>query len=328
MERKRENRRRSRKTLAGDNQLQRKAIVVLGMHRSGTSALSELLVALGCSTPATPMPPAKENSRGFFESYVFYKEHEALLKSAKSTWYDYRQFPQIWLVSDQALEFKKRMTSSLRKEFADSPMFVLKDPRICRFLVFWHELFRDEKIEPNYVLIHRNPFEVALSLKKRNGFALEYGCLLWLRHVLDAEFASRGLARTFTSYEHLLRGSSDVAEKIKIALGIPQTQNLIKRNYHFIDPIDKNLKNNDVSAHNITQNCFSAIWVKTVLEIFECWAESGENSADYAGLDLVRKSFNESCELIDGLIFPKGNGIKVELAAAKAKIAKLEIKGA
>ena len=46
----------------------RSAIVILGMHRSGTSALAGVLNMLGCDLPETLMPANAYNEKGYFES--------------------------------------------------------------------------------------------------------------------------------------------------------------------------------------------------------------------------------------------------------------------
>jgi hypothetical protein len=66
------------------------------------------------------------------------------------------------------------------------------------------------KIDIAPVLIVRHPSEVAASLRIRDGIRTTQAYLYWLRHVLDSERATRGLARSFITYEDLLsnwRGS-------------------------------------------------------------------------------------------------------------------------
>ena len=50
----------------------RTAVLVLGMHRSGTSSVAGALIRLGGAAPLTLMPPHEtQNPRGFWESLVF-----------------------------------------------------------------------------------------------------------------------------------------------------------------------------------------------------------------------------------------------------------------
>src|ERR1700712_2357048 len=66
----------------------RRAILVLGMHRSGTSALSGVVNALGPAAPKPLLAPRADNPRGFFESAALADAHDDLLLSAGSYWDD------------------------------------------------------------------------------------------------------------------------------------------------------------------------------------------------------------------------------------------------
>ena len=68
--------------------MERKAIVVLGMHRSGTSALSRLLTFHGFSQPNDLMPPKKDNPKGFWESVGCQILNDTILASLGGAWDD------------------------------------------------------------------------------------------------------------------------------------------------------------------------------------------------------------------------------------------------
>jgi hypothetical protein len=183
----------------------RRAIVVVGMHRSGTSAVTRVLNLLGARLPVTVMPPSEgNNDSGFWESLRIAKLHEGVLASAGLKWHDLPSVPQSWYASDAAIEFKRRLVELLVEEFGESRLFVIKDPRLCRVVPLWIDALTELDCEPNFVLPFRNPLEVAASLQRRDGFSLAHSLLLWLRHVVDGERATRGFGRTFVSYAHLL----------------------------------------------------------------------------------------------------------------------------
>ena len=108
----------------------------------------------------------------------------------------------------------------LAAEFGSASLPLIKDPRICRFPGFWIEALQSHGVRPVAILPLRNPLEVAASLKARNHIEPRYGQLMWLRHVLDAEHGTRGLPRSITSYEGLLKGWSRFAEKAEADLGL------------------------------------------------------------------------------------------------------------
>lgn len=184
----------------------RRAIVVLGMHRSGTSALAGVLCGLGAAAPKkTLMGPHPCNQKGLFEALSLAQAHDEFLAAAGSCWHDWRKFDLHWARSEAAAPYSANIKTVLIDEFGDEPMIVLKDPRICRFVPYTLSLLADLNVNPIAVLPVRNPLEVALSLQRRDNFTVPKSMMLWLRHVLDAEYFSRSLPRYFLPYEGLLQ---------------------------------------------------------------------------------------------------------------------------
>jgi hypothetical protein len=204
----------------------RRAIVIAGMHRSGTSCVSRVLSLCGLSLPATLVVPGEgrendANSRsGFWESEPIRDLHEALLASAGSSWDDLREFPAEWLASRHRMVFERSAVACLLAEFGDAPRFVLKDPRVCRLVPFWLGVLAKLPAEPCFVIPVRHPNEVAASLAARDGIPPAMGRLLWLRHVLAAERETRGQARIFISYQDLLADWRAAVSKVFAHAGL------------------------------------------------------------------------------------------------------------
>ena len=189
-------------------------VVVLGMHRSGTSAVSGTLTKLGGSPPKNLMAADANNPRGYFESDILTEFHEGLLTSAGSNWSDWRLFNPGWHRSAAAAEFRRRAKELFAEEFDGSPLPVLKDPRICRFAPFWLDVLREIQATPRIVMPIRSPLDVACSLSDRDGFSLTHGLLLWLRHVLDAEAHSRHEVRSIFTWRDFRTDWRGVCGKI------------------------------------------------------------------------------------------------------------------
>lgn len=181
-----------------------KAILVAGMHRSGTSAVARVIGLLGAKLSQHLLLPDRNNITGFWESVELNEAHEALLASAGSAWDDVLAFPARWYELDSAREFRSRLLEILRTDYKDAPMWVAKDPRMCRIVPLWLSVLREYGADPVFVIPVRNPFEVAASLKARDGFSLEKSLLLWLRHVADAEVETRRYPRSIVLYDDLL----------------------------------------------------------------------------------------------------------------------------
>jgi hypothetical protein len=190
----------------------RNVVRVLGMHRSGTSAAAGLFVKLGGAQPKPLTPAEHGNERGYFESQALMTFHDELLASAGSSWTDWRQFSPAWYQSPAATAFQERAKQLFEEEFAGEPLAVFNDPRACRFAPFWLEILAAIEVPARVVIPVRAPLEVALSMRERNGFSLATGALLWLRHTIDAEIATRAVPRSIFGWDRLLRDWRGVAE--------------------------------------------------------------------------------------------------------------------
>jgi hypothetical protein len=179
-------------------------VVVLGMHRSGTSSAAGALVRLGAAAPQHLLAPSADNERGFWESPVIVDLNNAILAAAGSNWKDWRKFDLNAIDALKANAFRARAKEALAEEFGDVGFAVMKDPRMCRLMPFWGPVFADAKWSVRALLPIRSPLEVGQSLYCRDGLSPAYGCLLWLRHVLDAEVETRGMARAVLDWPQFL----------------------------------------------------------------------------------------------------------------------------
>ncbi len=204
----------------------RRAVLVAGMHRSGTSATAHVLAGLGLELPRSPMGPAPGNELGHWgESDRVYELQREMLAEAGTSWHDVSPFPPSWLDSPDGAEWVSRMADALQAEYPGTRPFVFKDPRICRQVPFWISVCERMGVSPSFVIPLRNPLEVAESLADRDGFERAKGLLLWLRHNLDAERDTRGMSRAFITYDGLIqdwRGVMGAVSK-RIDLSWPQS---------------------------------------------------------------------------------------------------------
>lgn len=199
------------------------AIFVLGMHRSGTSALAGMLHHLGAALGDRLMAASPDNPRGYWEHTDIVAVHSRLMAAHGLAWDDLRPVPGD-LFEDRAALGELR--SILVRDFAGAPLWALKDPRLCRLLPLWQRLLAGLDIAPRFILAVRHPADVAASLARRDGIDPHCARILWLRHLLEAERDTRGWARTIVRYEELVgpNGWRPVAARIAgdLSIGWPE----------------------------------------------------------------------------------------------------------
>jgi len=272
----------------------RQALIVLGMHRSGTSALTRMFNLLGADLPRNVMGPGRGNDAGHWESADLVVVHDELLASAGSRWDDWRAFNPEWSTSGMAETFRARLLAIVQADFQTSPLFLLKDPRICRFMPVWRDVLARFGATPHVAIPVRNPVEVAASLKARDGFPPAKSYLLWLRHVLDAERSTRDLPRAFTTYDSLMddwrRVARDVANNLGVhwprwsdtaALDIDRFMSASLR-HHAVDPAQLAVRADIVG------------WVRETYNALAAMAGQGENARARATLDRIAAEFDRA----------------------------------
>ena len=159
-------------------------LFVLGVHRSGTSALCAALAAAGASFGNQLIDAmAGVNDEGFWEDAGVVAVNEQLLALVDSSWFA----PQASIAHTDwtAARFQPAREEAeriLRAGFGDAPLQAVKDPRLCLTLPFWLALCSQLEIPARVCVIRRAPLEVAQSLEKRDGLPLGYGLRLYAKY--------------------------------------------------------------------------------------------------------------------------------------------------
>lgn len=201
----------------------RVAVLVLGMHRAGTSVLTRLIGELGADLPFDPDPPGNDNPAGYWEPGGLVRLHERLLWDLGSSWLDLHAPDLSRLRGAQAEDYLAGIRACLVSSFGQSRCFVLKDPRICRMVPLYRRLLEDMEVEVRVVLALRAPAAVAASLRRRNLISAQYAGMLWASHMLSAERHTRTLPRITVSYEDVMADWRAPARRLAafLADGVP-----------------------------------------------------------------------------------------------------------
>jgi len=200
--------------------VERDAILVLGVHRSGSSAVAGALRLLGAAAPAHRIPVAPDHPYDFWEAEPILGTNDWTLNQGGATWYDCLGFDA------NALDERTRATAltfvmlCMMAEFGDAALPLIKDPRICLLLDVWLPALRARGTSPVALLVLRPPDEVAESLAARERLPVPIAAALWLRHMLDAEFGTRRCRRHVILYDDLLRDWREALTLAGLRIGI------------------------------------------------------------------------------------------------------------
>jgi hypothetical protein len=274
----------------------RQAVVVLGMHRSGTSAVAEALSLLGGRLPTRLMPAQPDNPRGFFEPMHIVEIHDRILVSAGTSWSHWDAFPASWHETLEARDYVRELSQAVESDYGEARLLILKDPRICRLLPLWSTVFRELQAQLLVVLPFRNPLEVADSLRHRNGFSLGHSLLLWLRHVLDAEFASRDFARAFLRYENLVTAGRQEIDRVEAQLPVIWPRKSARAYHQVENAIEIELRHNVATADDLISRQDVSGWVRDTYEGYEKLRLNPLDTQAQRTLDRIRSEFNEACQ--------------------------------
>jgi len=196
------------------------AILIVGMHRSGTSALAGVLGKLGVPLGDRLLEPAGDNPKGYWEHEDVVAVHERLLAGLGSRWDDVRALPDKWLQSEPARLATAAIDEIISRDFSDKAVWSVKDPRLCRLLPLWLDVLARREIRPVALFMVRRPNEVSASIQARNHWRPLVGKLLWLRYMTEAVAATREVRRGVVLYDDLLANPISTMTRALASLGI------------------------------------------------------------------------------------------------------------
>jgi hypothetical protein len=199
----------------------RQALVVAGMHRSGTSAMARLLSLSGATLPERVMDPGPDNPLGYWEPWEMVALDDEILEAVDSRWdnvFAVKDNDRAWAARGRFLDKAKDF---LTHNFGDQDLLVMKDPRSSILARFWRQALDEIAVDPIYVIMVRHPLEVADSLLARNGSPRAKSLLLWTSYMLAVERDTRDAPRIFVTYSDMLNDWRGVLDRIEAAMERP-----------------------------------------------------------------------------------------------------------
>lgn len=151
-----------------------KVIIIIGMHRCGTSLLSSCLVENNFSIGKNVNKDKNwQNPNGYFENDSLTEFHEKLLAYNDSSWNNITKVKMNYTPA-HVKEYKEL----IEKEFNNEKLILIKDPRLTFFVDFLKEVF-DYNYECYYLFLTRNKEEACKSISLAQHMAIEKSIKLY-----------------------------------------------------------------------------------------------------------------------------------------------------
>lgn len=304
----------------------RKAVCILGMHRSGTSAIAGAINQLGVyfGNPDDMMTPLAENPEGFWERHDLVYIHDTILHKLKREWDSAIPLPGQWHLSAEMRSDWIELNNLIKKEFIDHACWGWKDPRSALLIDIWKDILKNLNIELSCIFVYRNPIDVANSLAKRDGFPHEKSYGIWINYNLAAINATIGLPVAFVSYESFLQDCESELKRCADQLNIPwpeQDSDLKKMLKRLIRPdlCHSSCDKNELEDRGVP---WPAIKLYRLIDK-EANRLEGPDDSFYSNLDYLTQEFLSYVQLFRKAADDLWDCTQ-EVARLKNKIAKLE----
>ncbi|HXA40249.1 MAG TPA: hypothetical protein VNW53_14715 [Phenylobacterium sp.] len=294
-----------------DSATARSAYLVLGMHRSGTSAVTQVLALAGASLPENVMAGDEHNAKGYFEPWKIALFNDGRLRAGGAAWDDIFAFPYRPLATKAERTWLNRAEALFEEEYGEVRYPLLKDPRVTVLMPFWRTVLTELEVGARCVIPVRHPLAVAGSLARRNGFAPEKSVLVWAAYMLAAEAYTRDLPRAFVSYDGLLSDWRAEAARIEAAHGAPLpklTEAAGKAIDRFLSP---ELRHN-AAAGGLKDLGWAGALAGQVLDWFEAAASGG--APGHGPLDKAARELGRRAQDIGVLVSPATRDLDVARA--------------
>jgi hypothetical protein len=203
--------------------MERRAIVVLGMHRSGTSLCANALHAMGADM-ADDAGASPNNQRGHWERPRINDLNDQVFALFGRAWTDSAHalaLPPHWLDDPRTQAVRAALAEWIAPQLAASRAWGFKDPRTARLLPLWRQVLHDAGATPRFILCLRDPAQVARSLSARDRMAQAQAEYRWLVYNGQAIADLGGDPVCIIPYEHWFSDPAGTAARLAAWVALP-----------------------------------------------------------------------------------------------------------
>lgn len=201
------------------------AVVVLGAGRSGTSAITRGIQAIGVDLGDHLRPGGGKNPTGFFEDQDLLSLNKRLKRALRIRGDSVRLIEEAEWQADAVRLLHDEAVATIRRRFGGVSLWGYKYGRTLRLLPFWRAVYEALDLDVRYVVALRNPLSVARSraaLEPRRG-TQEKSDLEWLVNVVPYFHLARERPFVVVDYDRLMADSQAQLRRMLVRLGLPET---------------------------------------------------------------------------------------------------------
>lgn len=286
------------KQFIAKGRISKKIVIVLGMHRSGTSALTGLMCHAGLTSPNDQMPLTDANPKGYWESVLLYSHNEDFLTSLGASWHSPELLPSGWEHLKEAQNWRSSLLEIVSSVYANKGIPIIKDPRFCVLISGLNVWLESPDIEVVFLLPVRHPHEVAKSLSLREGLSVQQGLHLWMIYTYAALRSARSHPHVIVPFDDLISSSRLVAKTCQDVIGASlsgsfdqdfidskhrhQVSTSIRDEFRKLTPKDKREEEYAIMLFNalVRSRRLDRATFKQVQIIFESWKRHTGNGVE------------------------------------------------
>ncbi len=210
---------------------EKKAIVVVGMMRSGTSILMKLLQQAGVF-----IGDAQRSANSELPGSV--SINTAIMQAFGVNYFDgSKPMPMRWDTDERVSGWVNHVKKILDKKIGNQQLWGHKEPRVCLTFPVWEKAIeeRGDKICP--ILAIRNPLDVAVSLKTKHGMKRRDSMIMWEMVVQDAVDNLRHYEYPIVYYPDLLNNPVGIVKECFKFYDIPYNDRFTQRIAKHVRPV-------------------------------------------------------------------------------------------
>lgn len=223
-------------------------LLILGMHRSGTSAIAKGVESLGLSLGEYLLGAAPDNPKGYWEDAEGVALNQKIFERCDLRWNEARILDADELLA-RSEDLRRTVGDLLTSRIACWRQWAFKDPRTLRTLPIWLAAADDCRLDTRALLVLRDPREVCASLAARNRMDPLRAQLMWAAHWLPFLPLLRGHRLAVIDYDEIMTTPAQALQRAATRLAYAvDTRQLRQYEEGFLDPALRHHRANDGSS--------------------------------------------------------------------------------